>query len=137
MNMAFWQTILDIRSSVSKELETLRADKTIGSSLDAEVTLYVDTELQSVLETLGKELRFVLITSKASVENINDADETCIETAIDSGQTIKIKAFASADTKCIRCWHHREDVGNNIEHPELCGRCVDNVAGDGEQRLFA
>ncbi len=137
MNMAFWQTILEIRSSVSKELETLRADKTIGSSLDAEVTLYVDTELQSVLETLGKELRFVLITSNASVENINDADETCIETVIDSGQTIKIKAFASADTKCIRCWHHREDVGSNIEHPELCGRCVENVAGDGEQRLFA
>jgi isoleucyl-tRNA synthetase len=137
MNMAFWQTILNIRSSVSKELETLRADKTIGSSLDAEVILYVDMELQSVLETLGKELRFVLITSKASVENINEADETCIETAIDSGQTIKIKAFASADTKCIRCWHHREDVGSNVEHPELCGRCVENVAADGEQRLFA
>ena len=137
MNMVFWQTVLGIRSSVSKELETLRADKTIGSSLDAEVTLYVDTELQNLLETLKEELRFVLITSKASVENIDDADENCIETTIDSGQTIKIKASASEDTKCVRCWHHREDVGSNSEHPELCGRCVDNVAGDGEVRHYA
>ena len=137
MNMDFWQNILEIRSSVSKELETLRNDKIIGSSLDAEVTLYVDTELQNALETLKEELRFVLITSKASVENINDADKTCIETTIDSGQTIKIKTSASTDTKCVRCWHHREDVGSNAEHPELCGRCVENVAGDGELRLFA
>jgi len=71
------------------------------------------------------------------VENINGADETCIETTIDSGQTIKIKVSASAETKCVRCWHHSEDVGSNAEHPELCGRCVENVAGDGEQRLFA
>ena len=137
MNMEFWQSVLEIRSSVSKELEALRADKTIGSSLDAEVTLYVDTELQNTLETLKEELRFVLITSKASVENINDADATCIETTIESGQTIKINASASTDTKCVRCWHHREDIGSNAEHPELCGRCVENVAGDGEQRMFA
>jgi isoleucyl-tRNA synthetase len=43
----------------------------------------------------------------------------------------------SAHAKCSRCWHHREDVGANAEHPELCGRCVSNVAGDGEQRSFA
>jgi isoleucyl-tRNA synthetase len=137
MNMAFWQSILEIRASVSKELETLRADKTIGSSLDAEVTLYVDDELQNMLAALKEELRFVLITSKASVKNIDDADKDCIETTIDSGHTIKIKAAASDATKCVRCWHHREDVGSDKEHPELCGRCVENVAGDGEQRLFA
>ena len=137
MNMDFWQTILEIRSSVSKELEALRADKTIGSSLDAEVTLYADTELQSALETLKQELRFVLITSKATVKDFNSADESCVETTISSGQTIKIKTAASSDTKCVRCWHHQKDVGSNTEHPELCGRCVENVAGDGEQRLFA
>ncbi len=137
MNMAFWETILQVRSSVSKQLEALRADKTIGSSLDAEVTLYVDAKLQAMLETLKEELRFVLITSKASVENINNADESCFETTIDSGQTIKIKTSASDNTKCVRCWHHSEDVGSNAEHPELCGRCLENVAGDGEQRLYA
>ncbi|VAW53493.1 Isoleucyl-tRNA synthetase [hydrothermal vent metagenome] len=137
MNMAFWQNILEIRSAVSKELETLREDKTIGSSLDAEVTLYVDEDLQNALATLKEELRFVLITSKASMQNIKDATDDCVEKTIDSGQTIKIKTSASDDIKCVRCWHHREDVGSNTEHPELCGRCVENVTGDGEQRLFA
>ncbi len=39
--------------------------------------------------------------------------------------------------KCDRCWHHREDVGSHDKYPEICGRCVENVAGDGEQRLYA
>jgi len=138
MDMLFWQTILEIRSAVSKELEPLRADKTIGSSLDAEVSLYVDTELQVMLNSLQQELRFVLITSEARVESLDQADDSCIEAALESsGQTIKIKVSASENTKCVRCWHHREDVGQNEEHPELCGRCVENVAGDGEIRQFA
>ncbi|MCK4834015.1 MAG: class I tRNA ligase family protein, partial [Gammaproteobacteria bacterium] len=137
MNMAFWQTILEVRSAVSKELESLRADKTIGSSLDATVTLFVNSELQQMLETLKQELRFVLITSDASIENMDSATDDSIETSIDSGHTLKIKASASEETKCVRCWHHREDVGNDKEHPELCGRCIENITGDGEQRLFA
>jgi isoleucyl-tRNA synthetase len=137
MNMAFWQSILEIRSAVSKELEALRSDKTIGSSLDAEVTLYVDNELQTTLASLKEELRFVLITSAAEVKNIHDADSACVEAALANGQTIKIKVSASTDEKCVRCWHHRPDVASNSEHPELCGRCVENVAGDGEQRSFA
>jgi isoleucyl-tRNA synthetase len=137
MNMAFWQNILEIRSAVSKELEPLRSDKTIGSSLDAEVTLYVDTELQESLESLKEELRFVLITSAATVKNISDADGDCAEATLANDQVIKIKVGASSDEKCVRCWHHRPDVASNSEHPELCGRCVENVAGDGEQRSFA
>jgi isoleucyl-tRNA synthetase len=137
MNMEFWQTVLEVRSAVSKELEGLRADKTIGSSLDAEVTLYVDSKLASLLETLKQELRFVLITSAVCIEDIDAADDSCVETNIDSDFTLSIKTAASEDTKCVRCWHHSEDVGKHDEHPELCGRCVENVAGDGEQRLFA
>jgi isoleucyl-tRNA synthetase len=137
MNMAFWQTVLEVRSAVGKELEALRADKTIGSSLDATVTLFVDDTLRADLESLQQELRFVLITSEASVKRLDQADDRCIETTIESGQTIKIKAAASEATKCVRCWHHRDDVGSNDEHPELCGRCVENVAGNGEQRSFA
>jgi len=137
MNMAFWQTILEVRSSVSKELELLRADKTIGSSLDANITLYVDRDLQSTLDALKDELRFVLITSDAHVKSIDTADNNSVETSIDSGHTFRIKATASDKTKCVRCWHHQDDIGNNDEHPELCGRCVSNVAGKGEPRSFA
>ncbi len=141
MNMAFWQTILEVRSAVSKELEALRTNKTIGSSLDAEVTLFVDAELKDKLDSLKEELRFVLITSAASVKDISEAGADCIEAAITDGNgnshTMKIKAGASSHDKCVRCWHHQEDIGNNAEHPELCGRCVDNVIGEGEQRIFA
>ena len=141
MNMAFWQTVLEVRSAVSKELEALRADKTIGSSLDAEVILYADDELQQVLRALGEELRFVLITSGAEVRNISDADDDCIEAKITDAsgvnRTIRIRASASAHGKCVRCWHHREDVGSVSDHPELCGRCVENVAGNGELRSYA
>jgi isoleucyl-tRNA synthetase len=137
MNMDFWQKVLEVRAVVSKELEALRANKTIGSSLDAEVTLYVGIELQSMLEALKEELRFVLITSAASVKNFDDADADCVTANLTSGQTIKIKTAVAPGEKCVRCWHHREDVGSYEEHPELCGRCVENVAGDGEQRSFA
>jgi isoleucyl-tRNA synthetase len=50
---------------------------------------------------------------------------------------LKLAVTASAHNKCVRCWHHREDVGKNSDHPELCGRCIENVDGDGELRRFA
>ncbi len=137
MSMAFWQNVQEIRSCVSKELEPLRANKTIGSSLDAEVTLYVESDLQKLLAALEEELRFVLITSKADVKNISEASDTGTEVTTDSGSTIKIKVTASTEIKCVRCWHHQPDIGSHTEHPELCGRCVENVTGDGEKRLFA
>ena len=48
-----------------------------------------------------------------------------------------IGVSASAHGKCVRCWHHREDVGASSTHPELCGRCIENVDGAGEQRKYA
>jgi len=54
-----------------------------------------------------------------------------------SGQQIVVEAIASSHVKCVRCWHHREDVGSHNTHPELCGRCIENVDGDGEKRQYA
>ncbi len=136
MNMDFWHRILLTRSAVSKQLEGLRKDNTIGSSLDAEVTLYCDGELQQQLQQLGDELRFVFITSEARVQDIDSAPADSEAVTIDNS-TVHIAASRSEHTKCVRCWHHREDVGSNSDHPELCGRCVENVVGDGEQRQFA
>ena len=136
MNMEFWQRVLETRSAVSKQLEGLRKDNQIGSSLDAEVTLYCNGVLQHTLEQLGDELRFVFITSNARIEDINKASSN--STAIDVGTlSAHIDATASSHDKCTRCWHHRDDVGNNNDHPGLCGRCVENVTGNGEQRRFA
>jgi isoleucyl-tRNA synthetase len=137
MNMEFWQRVLETRSAVSKQLEALRVDNKIGSSLDAEVTIYCDGELHDTLNKLGEELRFVMITSEAEVASADAKPATAVEARLPGGGTIHIMAQASNHAKCVRCWHHRADVGSNSEHPELCGRCVENVAADGEARRYA
>jgi isoleucyl-tRNA synthetase len=137
LNMDSWLRILETRSAVSKQLETLRGSNQIGSSLDAEVTLFCDGSLQADLNKLDDELRFVLITSEANTHAPDTTNTDMVMTKLDSGETIGIYARASEHNKCIRCWHHRADVGKHSEHPELCGRCVENVAGSGEQRRFA
>jgi isoleucyl-tRNA synthetase len=119
---------------VAKQLEAMRKDGAIGSSLDAEVSLYCDESLSGLLHALGDELRFALITSYASVAPLGDTPDDAADTEVPG---LRVAASASAHSKCVRCWHHREDVGANTDHPELCGRCIDNVEGDGETRRFA
>jgi isoleucyl-tRNA synthetase len=137
MNMDFWQQVLETRSAVSKQLESLRVDNRIGSSLDAEVSVYCNSELQQNLARLGDELRFVMITSEARVDPLDQRPDSAIEARLANGNTIYIEAGESGYEKCVRCWHHRADVGNDAAHPELCGRCVENVTGGGEPRHFA
>ncbi|MCI0507346.1 MAG: isoleucine--tRNA ligase [Gammaproteobacteria bacterium] len=137
LDNAFWQLVLEVREAVSKRLEELRVAGEIGSSLDAEVDLYCGSELYQQLTRLEDELRFVLITSYARVHRETERDDQGIHHLLSTGDELWIAVQASAHEKCIRCWHHREDVGSNKEHPELCGRCINNVAGDGEQRCYA
>jgi isoleucyl-tRNA synthetase len=129
---ADWERMRTIRDAVNRQLERLRVAGDIGSALDAEVDLYVDDADAALLGTLGDELRFVLICSYARVHPAAARPDGAVE---DDG--LWIAARASEHAKCVRCWHHRDDVGTHAEHPELCGRCVENVAGPGETRLWA
>jgi isoleucyl-tRNA synthetase len=135
MNEAFWATLLDVRQAVNREMEKLRAAK--ASSLDAEVDLYCEPALAGTLGRLGEELRFVLITSDARVHALEQKPSDAVETPLEDGTKLWTRVTRSEHTKCPRCWHHREDVGAATGHPELCGRCVENVAGEGERRRFA
>ena len=137
LNHAFWNQVMEVRAAVSKRLEELRVAGEIGSSLDAEVKLYCADELYEALTAVGDELRFVLITSYADVFPAEDAPSDIVEVSLENGDKLLIKAVGSDHRKCVRCWHHREDVGHNPDHPELCGRCVENVEGSGETRCFA
>jgi len=135
VDMRLWQRVLSVREAVRKELEKLRVDGHIGSSLDAEVDLYCEPELHQALTSLGDELRFTLITSYARVHD----DEKRPKDAV-AGEDVTglwVRARPSEHTKCVRCWHHREDVGSDKAHPELCSRCVQNVTGSGEIRRYA
>ncbi|HEY5601737.1 MAG TPA: class I tRNA ligase family protein, partial [Gammaproteobacteria bacterium] len=137
LDQNFWQLVLEVREAVSKRLEELRVAGEIGSSLDAEVDLYCGSELYQQLTKLEDELRFVLITSYARVHRETDRKEQGMHYTLSTGDELWITVQACGHAKCIRCWHHRADVGSDSAHPELCGRCINNVAGDGEQRRYA
>ena len=104
------------------------------SSLDAELDLLCDPGLYEALGRLGTELRFVLICSDARLHPLQDRPAEALDTDL-SGLAVRVSP--SAHPKCVRCWHHRQDVGADPAHPQLCGRCVDNVTGSGELRRFA
>jgi len=123
----------DINSHLRKELEDMRRDKIIGSSLDAEVDIYCEDKNYQALLGMKGELRFVFITSDAKVHPLKDKPVNAKD--IDSSLAILVRK--SEYEKCDRCWHHRPEIGQNILHKDLCSRCIENVTGDGETRIFA
>jgi len=131
LSEAYWDKLLAVREQIARELEKARTAGVIGSSLEAEVDLYVDTDLRRLLEMLGDELRFVFIISEARMHNLTSHAGAQTEL-----KSLRVAVKASAHVKCSRCWHRRVDVGSNTEHPSLCGRCVTNVVGSGEQRRY-
>ena len=126
-----WDRLRELRSRVQKQLEEMRAAGRIGSSLQAEVTISIgEGDAGSLLRSLGDDLRFVLLTSTASVESAADG-------SANAGEEIVINVTPSTHAKCERCWHYRADVGHDPEHPGICGRCTSNLYGPGEQRTYA
>lgn len=134
MGRGYWQQLMAVRDAVNKEMEAKRAAGELRGSLDAEVTLFASGELKQQLEALGDELRFVLITSGARVLPSSEAPESSAQTEVEG---LKLAIAVSEAEKCERCWHRSADIGEFAAHPTLCGRCVQNVDGDGEQRSFA
>ncbi|MFR0655250.1 isoleucine--tRNA ligase [Pantoea sp. SIMBA_079] len=135
MNDAFWADLLKVRGEVNKAIEQARSDKRIGGALEATVTLYAEPELGAKLQALGDELRFVLLTSGATVAGYAAASDDAQQSDLLKG--LKIALHKAAGEKCPRCWHYTTDIGQNPEHADVCGRCYSNVAGDGEVRKFA
>ncbi|MNJ23319.1 Isoleucine--tRNA ligase [compost metagenome] len=134
LGRAYWDRVMAAKTAVNKELENQRSAKAIGGNLQAEVTLFADDALSADLNKLGDELRFVLITSAASVAPFVQAPADAVETEVPG---LKLKVVKSGHAKCGRCWHFRADVGANPEHPEICARCADNISGKGEVRHYA
>ncbi|MDE2504552.1 MAG: isoleucine--tRNA ligase, partial [Burkholderiales bacterium] len=120
--LAKWQRVRELRDAVNREIEALRAAGQVGSSLQAEVALTLAPADLELLRALGDDLKFVLITSAATVS---------------PGSELAIAVRASAAPKCERCWHYRADVGREAQHPTLCGRCTSNLYGAGETRRVA
>lgn len=134
VTMNDWLQFQAIRDEANKALESQRQTGLIGSALGAEVTIYADESIQTLLARLGEELRFILITSAAIVRPMSERPEDVVLNE-ELGVAIGVKASSSA--KCSRCWHRSADVGTNDAHPELCPRCVGNISGQPELRQFA
>lgn len=122
---AKWEAVRALRAQAAKEIEVLRGEGQVGSSLQAELEFYVPANDFDALTSLNDDLRFVTITSAAKVYKV----------ASDAEQKILVKP--SQHAKCERCWHYVADVGVHAEHPTLCGRCVSNITGNTQARQYA
>lgn len=120
--LAKWARLREIRDVVNKDIEAVRTEGRVGSSLQAEVRVSAQPEDLALLQSLGDDLKFVFITSAAEAL---------------AGETLQAAVTPSSHAKCDRCWHYRADVGINPEHPSLCGRCDSNLHGAGEERRKA
>jgi isoleucyl-tRNA synthetase len=119
-----WQRIRLVRDAVNKEIEAVRAEGRVGSSLQATIAIAAPPELYAPLASLGADLKFVTITSAATLSE---------------GDELRVTVAPSTATKCERCWHWRDDVGADAAHPTICGRCILNLDpnGAGEVRQAA
>jgi len=125
-----WTRLRAIRAEVMRRIEAVRAEGKLGSSLAAEVDVYAQGADHQALAALQDDLRFALIVSRATLHAASgDGD-------VQEGAP-RIVVTPTTHAKCPRCWHHRADIGVHAQHPELCGRCVDNLVGDGEVRRHA
>jgi len=120
-----YAALRELRAEVTKQLEEVRTSGAIGSSLQAEVEIKASGDKYNLLQSLGDDLKFVLITSQANVTQVTSTLEEAIIVT------------PSTQPKCERCWHYRADVGSHAEHSSICGRCVSNLFGEGEAHQFA
>ena len=128
-----WEAILQAKEAINKVIEEQRSQGLIKGSLGADIELFADQDLHASLAKLGDELRFVTITSKAALRPLAEAGET--QDSMLEGLKVAVKR--SDARKCVRCWHFIDDVGSNPEHPDVCGRCIDNISGQDEARAHA
>jgi len=134
MGRSFWQQLMVVRTAVNKAMEAQRAAGTLRGSLDAAVTLYCSADLHESLSSLGSELRFVLITSAATLLPLAAAGADATSTEMPK---LRLQIIVADEAKCERCWHRSSDVGCSTVHATVCGRCIENIDGDGERRQFA
>ena len=118
-----WETIEDIRPIINKMIEGEREKRSIGSSLECSISLSCNNDLFKILKPFEDELHFIFIVSKFNLLNIEG--------------DLKVEVAKIALLKCDRCWHYESSVGSNDEHSTICDRCVSNLFGIGEKRVYA
>ena len=133
-----WSVILQAKEAINKVIEEQRVQGVVKGSLEADIQIFASQSVYDSLVKLGEELRFVTITSKAELgvleKALEDASADANETSLEG---LKVAVKRAQANKCIRCWHFIDDVGDDDQHPHICGRCIENISGDGEKRQYA
>ncbi|MDA9608833.1 isoleucine--tRNA ligase [SAR86 cluster bacterium] len=124
-----WKLLIETKTEVNKFLEEKRNNGEIGSSLEAEVTLHCDDQLFMRLSEISDELKYLFITSKATLTHL---EENKINTEIEG---LMLSITPSDLEKCDRCWHHVEGL-SNFKEDKICSRCKENIEGQGEVRSY-
>jgi isoleucyl-tRNA synthetase len=123
---ARWERLLEVRSEMLKALEQARNSKLIGTSLEAQVDLYVPTgEWRELLDAYVDTIPAISLISASGLHPSEAAPAEATTSDVIPG--LKVHVRRAPGLKCVRCWHWREDVGQHPEHPTLCGRCVARI----------
>ena len=118
-----WRHAIDVRNLANKKIEALREKGIVGSSLQAEVKISAPSDIYKSLSFFDKELKYILITSNSTLQ--------------ESKGELEVNVSASKNSKCERCWHYVENIGQNSKHPTICKRCISNLFEEGERRKHA
>ncbi|UJJ52290.1 MULTISPECIES: isoleucine--tRNA ligase [Rhodanobacter] len=131
----WWADLLAIRDTGARVLEGMRKAERIGAALEAKLAIHADEATVARYAPAASELRFFFITSEVRLDLAGGQPADAVLTELE-GADAWVSATVSGAAKCVRCWHRRDDVGSHAGHPELCGRCVGNVEGPGEDRRW-
>jgi isoleucyl-tRNA synthetase len=131
----YWTDLLAIRDTASRVLEGMRKAEQIGAALESRLVLHADETTRVRYAEAAGELRFFFITSDVELAPLVPRTDAAAKAEFE-GAEVWVSADVSSAAKCIRCWHRRDDVGSHAEHPELCGRCIGNIEGPGEDRRW-
>ena len=120
---AKWAQLIAVRDEVKKVLEQARAEKTIGASLEAAVTLYCNDTVYSLLNSIPMdELADLMIVSQVELVKGEGGAASAVE-------GLGVAAAHATGEKCERCWKYSADIGTHPAHPTLCARCASVVEG--------
>ncbi len=119
-----WQKLFQVRTMVLKVLEEQRAEKVIGNSLEAAVTLETSDPLFSLLEKDKELLEDLFIVSKVTVVKQTSDSDLALDTALEG---LSVAVTKTTAPKCERCWKFSESVGNDEGHPTICNRCAQAI----------
>ena len=122
-----WSYLFQVRRVVQSALEKTRRDKVIGSSLEATVILQATEPNHALLRRYQHDLPALFIVSQVEVKPVAEIVEDDQELR-HANLGLVIEVVKAEGTKCDRCWNIRHDVGSQVEHPTLCGRCIEAVA---------